>query len=241
VDEPAENWRAALQSGLPLDEWKSLDLLSAFGVPTIRSEVAENWDALLLAAVHIGYPVALKTAESGIDHKSDCHGVRLGLTDEDALKRAYDDLRSRLGPRVIVQAMAGKGVELALGCVFDPDFGPLVMVSAGGPLIELFSDRQFALAPFDERRALQMIERLTIGRILDGVRGALPKDKRGAARALAAFSNTCALLGDAIAEVDVNPLIVSEYWSVAVDALLIPGPPICATRSATDAQSHNDQ
>ena len=238
VDATAENWRRALQSGLLLDEWRSLDLLSAFGVPTIRSEVAQSWDALVLAAARIGYPVALKTAETGIDHKSDCRGVLLGLADRDALKHAYDDLRSRLGPRVIVQAMAAEGVELALGCVFDPDFGPLVMVSAGGSLIELFSDRQFALAPFDEHRALQMIERLVIGRILDGVRGAPAKDKRGAARALAAFSAMCALLGDAIAEADVNPLVVSENGPIAVDALLIPATPICVTKPAAGGQSH---
>jgi acetyltransferase len=227
VDKTAENWRARLQFGLALDEGVSLVLLSAFGVPTIRSEVVERWDALVLAAARIGYPLALKTAGIGIDHKSDCGGVLLGLSDQDALKRAYDDLRGRLGPRVIVQAMADKGVELALGCVSDPDFGPLVMVSAGGALVELFSDRQFALAPFDEHRALQMIERLAIARILDGVRGAAAKDKRGAARALAAFSTMCASLGDAIAEADVNPLVVAETGAVAVDALLIPATQIC--------------
>jgi acetyltransferase len=222
TNDGGQRWRTALGSGQPLDERGSLDLLSAFGVPTIRGEVAESWEALIAAAGRIGYPLALKTAVIGIDHKSDRDGVRLGLGDQDALKRAYDDLCGRLGPRVILQAMAGKGVELALGCVFDPDFGPLVMVSAGGTLIELFSDRQFALAPFDEHRALRMIERLSVARILDGVRGSPAKDKRGAARALAAFSTLCASLGDLVAEADVNPLIVSESGAVAVDALLIP-------------------
>jgi len=214
--------QAAVRSGSTWDERASLDLLAAFGVPTIRSEVAESWDALAGAADRIGYPVALKTAAVGIDHKSDRGGVLLGLSDKETLKCAYDDLRNRLGPRVIVQAMAGKGVELAMGCVFDPDFGPLVMVSAGGTLIELFDDRQFALPPFDEQRALQMIERLAIARVLEGVRGARAKDKRGAARALAAFSEMCASLGDALAEADVNPLVVTETGAVAVDALLIP-------------------
>lgn len=218
----ASRWRTALQSGMALDEHASLDLLSAFGVRTIRSEIAESWDALVLAAARIGYPLALKTAERGIDHKSDLAGVLLGLTDQDALKRAYVDLHDRLGPRVIVQAMAGKGVELAMGCVRDPDFGPLVMVSAGGTLIELFSDRQFALAPIDERQALRMIDRLAIARVLDGVRGAPTKDKHSAARALAAFSTMCASLGGTIAEADVNPLVVTETEAVAVDALLVP-------------------
>ncbi|HWA42846.1 MAG TPA: acetate--CoA ligase family protein [Hypericibacter adhaerens] len=222
ASEAVESWRTALRSDHLWDERRSLDLLSAFGIKTIRSEIAENWEGLAAAGRRIGYPLVLKTAAIGIDHKSDRDGVHLGLTDQDALRCAYDDLSGRLGPRVIVQAMAGKGVELGLGCVLDPDFGPLVMVSAGGTLIELFCDRQFALAPFDEHRALRMIERLAVARTLNGVRGAPAKDKRSAARALADFSIMCASLGSAIAEADVNPLIVSETGAVAVDALLVP-------------------
>jgi hypothetical protein len=222
VPDVAEAQVRALQSGAAFDEGAALDLLSAFGVPAIRSAVADAWATLASAARSIGYPLALKTAEPGIDHKSDRGGVLLNLADEPALQRAYDDLRGRIGARVIVQAMAGKGVELAMGCVRDPDFGPLIMVSAGGSLIELFEDRQFALAPFDEHRALAMIECLTIARVLDGVRGAPAKDKRSAARAVAAFSVLCASLGDTIAEADVNPLIVTEAGAVAVDALLVP-------------------
>ncbi len=221
VDAVVRTWQATLQSRSRLNEHEALDLLSAFGVPTIRNVLADRWEPLALAAAEIGYPVALKTAEPGIDHKSDRGGVLLNVTDEDALKKAHGDLHTRIGPRVIVQAMAGKGVELAMGCVNDPDFGPLIMVSAGGTLIELFGDRQFALAPFDEHRALQMIDRLAIARVLDGVRGAPAKDKHAAARALAAFSVLCASLGDAISEVDVNPLVVTEAGAVAVDALLV--------------------
>jgi hypothetical protein len=150
--------------------------------------------------------------------------VRLALADPAMLEAAYDDLSHRLGPRVIVQAMAGKGVELAMGCVQDPDFGPLVMVSAGGTLIELLADRQFAFAPFDESQALAMMERLAVARILNGIRGAPAQDIPAAARALARFSQMCAMLDDRFAEIDVNPLIVSADGAVAVDALFIASP-----------------
>jgi acetyltransferase len=143
------------------------------------------------------------------------------LADQEALSLAYYNLRDRLGPRVIVQAMAGEGIESAIGCVRDQDFGPLVMVAAGGTMIELFSDRQFALAPFDEDRALEMIDRLAVSRLLNGFRGAPAGNKMGAAKALAAFSTMCSLLRDSVVEVDVNPLIVTEHGVVAVDALLI--------------------
>ena len=214
-------WRKSLIDPLKPGERETLDLLSRFGIPVIRSEIAENCDAALAAATQIGYPVSLKTAADGIAHKSDHDGVRLEIGDDTMLLAAYDHLSVRLGPRVIVQAMAGKGIELAMGCVSDSDFGPLVMVSAGGTLIELLADRQFALPPFDERKALRMIESLAVARMLNGVRGAPAKDKKAAARALAKFSELCAVAGEYISEFDVNPLIVSERGAVAVDALSI--------------------
>jgi acetyltransferase len=214
-------WHGALRNAACPSERETLDLLARFGIPIVRSEAASSSADACAAAERIGYPVALKTAAAGIAHKSDRDGVRLALADPAMLEAAYDDLSARLGPRVIVQAMAGKGVELAMGCVQDPDFGPLVMVSAGGTLIELLADRQFAFAPFDESQALAMMERLAVARILNGIRGAPAQDIPAAARALARFSQMCAMLGDRFAEIDVNPLIVSADGAVAVDALFI--------------------
>jgi succinyl-CoA synthetase beta subunit len=205
-----------------MDEYASLSLLSDFGVPTVPSVIAEDWVELQVATAEMEYPLVLKTAEKGIEHKSDLNGVLLNLADPEALQAAYRDLRSRLGARVIVQRMSGKGIELAFGCVLDPDFGPLVMVSAGGTLIEYFDDRQFALAPFDERKALRMIESLSVAKLLAGVRGAAPKNKPAAAKALSAFSRMCASLSGAILEIDINPVIVTEFGVQALDALVVP-------------------
>jgi hypothetical protein len=98
------------------------------------------------------------------------------------------------------------------------------MVSAGGTLVEHFSDRRFALAPFGEARALAMIQSLPIARLLDGVRGRAPSDKAAAARALSAFSIMCSALAASLSEVDVNPVIVSHSGAFAVDALVVPKP-----------------
>lgn len=214
-------WRSAFTDPAQPSERETLDFLARFQIPVIRSETAGSVADVVAAAERIGYPVALKTAAPGIAHKSDRDGVRLDLRDANALRAAYRDIGERLGPRVIVQAMAEKGVELAMGCVQDPDFGPLVMVSAGGTLIELLRDRQFALAPFDETEARAMIEGLAIAGVLRGVRGAPPQDIAAAARVLARFSGICAGLGEDISEIDVNPLVVTARGAVAVDALLI--------------------
>ena len=215
-------WRHRLAS--PMDEFASLGLLRSFGMDTADSAICDNPEMLGEAAARIGFPVVLKTAEPGIDHKSDKSGVLLGLADEAALRAGYEDLSPRLGRRVIVQKMAGKGVELAFGCVNDPDFGPLVMVSAGGTLVEQFDERRYARAPFGPARAEAMIRSLRIARLIDGVRGDAPRDMKAAARALSSFSRACAALRASIAEIDVNPVIVSTDGAVAVDALIVPAP-----------------
>src|SRR4029079_10179797 len=119
----------------------------------------------------IGFPVALKTAAPGIQHKSDQQGVLLGLRHEDELRAAYQDLASRLGPAVLVAEMAPTGVEIALGLIRDPQFGPYLMVASGGIWIEVLKDRAVAMAPLDRVRAQRLIDRLRIRPLLDGKRG----------------------------------------------------------------------
>ncbi len=116
--------------------------------------------------------------------------------------------------------MAHEGVELAFGGVHDPDFGPIVMVSAGGTLVEFLNDRRFAPAPFGPATSRRMIEGLAVSRLLQGARGASPADMEAAAQALSLFSVMCAALGTAVAEIDANPVIVGPEGAVIVDALV---------------------
>ncbi|MEZ5797726.1 MAG: acetate--CoA ligase family protein [Paracoccaceae bacterium] len=212
-------WTAPLAA--PMDEHASLDLLHAFGIDTARSIPCDTPDAVEAAARDLGFPLVLKTAE-GIDHKSDIGGVILNLRDTAAVLAAYAGLSARLGPRVLVQTMVEKGVELTFGCVNDPDFGPLIMVSPGGTLVEMFDERACARAPFGPVEAEAMIRRLRIARLIDGARGEARRDMAAAANALAAFSRACAALSGSVAEIDVNPVVVTETAAIAVDALIVP-------------------
>jgi acyl-CoA synthetase (NDP forming) len=144
------------EAGPVLGEAEGLALLGDWGVPVVAAEVAGGLEEALAAAGRVGWPVALKTAAPGVVHKSDVNGVRLGLD----------------GPERLAAALAGPGVELALGVVADPQFGPLVMVAAGGVLVEVLRDRRFALPPVDHRQALALLDRLAVRPLLDGVRGA---------------------------------------------------------------------
>ncbi len=218
----AARWRAELSAGGAMDEARSLALLSDFGVPTLPHRVVEDLAEALAAAGELGYPAALKTAMPGVLHKSDLGGVKLGLADADALADAYDDLAARLGPRTLVAPMAGRGVELAFGMIQDAQFGPLVVVGAGGVLIELLRDRAFALPPFGAATARRLVDSLAIRPLLDGARGAPPADIDALAHALSCFSVMAAELSEHLGEVDANPVIAGPDGIVALDGLVVP-------------------
>jgi acyl-CoA synthetase (NDP forming) len=217
-----ERWRGLLRSNRPLGELETLALVGNFGIPDVASARAGSLEEALDGARSMGWPVALKTAESAIPHKTESGGVRLGLRDEDELRAAYHELAGRLGPKVLVQAMAPPGVELALGVVRDEQFGPLVMVAAGGVMIEVLRDRRFALPPLDTHRALAMLDQLAIRPLLDGSGGRPPAEVGRLADAVVRMSAIATALGDEFDALDVNPLIVGPAGCVAVDALVIP-------------------
>jgi acyl-CoA synthetase (NDP forming) len=220
-DDVRERWRARLGSGDDVSELEGLALLADYGVPTIDARGAASVDEAIAAAQEVGWPVALKTAAPGVHHKSDVGGVALGLRDVGALRTAYEDVSSRLGPQVVVATMSPPGVELALGIVRDPQFGPLVVIAAGGVLVEVLRDRRLSFPPLDERRARRSIDLLRVRPLLDGVRGTPPADVDALARAVSRLSVLAADLGEQLDALDVNPVIVTPDGCVAVDALVV--------------------
>jgi acetate---CoA ligase (ADP-forming) len=221
-DDVRERWRARLASGEPFDELEGLALLAAYGISVVESERAETLEDAIAAANRLGFPIAVKTAVPGIQHKSDVGGVRLGVDDLASLEDAYGDLERELGPRVTVSKMAPPGVEIALGVLRDEQFGPLVLVGAGGVLVEVLKDRRLALPPLDVARAKVLVDALEIRPLLDGVRGQSPASVDALARAIAALSWLAYDLGEHLDALDANPMSCSPYGCVAVDALVIP-------------------
>jgi acyl-CoA synthetase (NDP forming) len=130
-------------------------------------------------------------------------------------------MSARLGPRVVVQHQAS-GVEVALGIVRDPLLGPLVMVAAGGVLVELVADRAVALPPVDRATALELIGRLKVASLLAGYRGSAPADVGAVADAIVALGRLAVELGGQLDGVDLNPVIVGADTAYVVDALVLP-------------------
>ncbi len=217
-------WRARLAGTCALDEAEGYELLRDVGVPAPEHRIVEDEAAALAGAEALGYPVVLKTAMPGIAHKSDVGGVALDVRDAKTLGDAYRDLASRLGPRALVAPMLkADGVELVMGMVDDPSFGPIVMLGAGGVFVEVMKDVRALLPPFGPDVARREIDALKIRPLLDGARGRPAVDLDALAETLSRFSAlACALRGSA-KEIDVNPLMAGPRGCIAADALIVGG------------------
>jgi acyl-CoA synthetase (NDP forming) len=215
VDQPR---RARWAAGFTGDT-RAFELLADYGVPVVDIRAAGSVGEAVAAADAIGYPVAMKTV--GAPHKSDVGGVVLGIADPDALRSAYTTMADTLGPAVTVEPMVAAGVEVSVGIVRDPGFGPLLIVAAGGTLVELLADRVVAFPPVSHASARGLLDGLRIRHLLDGWRGAPAVDIDALAEVIVAFSQMAVELGDVVDAVEANPVIVSAHGAVAVDALLM--------------------
>ncbi len=199
-----------------------LSLLAEYGIGVARSVPVTDAACALAAAESIGYPVVLKTDEPAILHKSDVGGVLTGILSSEHLTAGYADLAARLGPRALVCESVPAGVELALGIARDRELGPLIVVGAGGVLVELLADRVVALPPVPARLASELVDGLRVRKLLAGVRGAVAADMNAVIAAITGLSTLALELGDELEALDVNPLICGPAGAVAVDALAIP-------------------
>ena len=198
-----------------------LALLREYGIPVARAERVNSPGEALAAAARIGYPVVLKTDQPGLAHKSDAGGVILGIGSPADLAAAYADLAARLGPAALVCQTVPPGVELALGLIRDPDLGPLIVVGAGGTLVELIADRVVALPPVSADQAAGLLAELKIAPLLAGVRGAAPANVAAIASAITGLAELASELGQDLDALDINPLICRPDGATAVDALVI--------------------
>jgi acetate---CoA ligase (ADP-forming) len=216
----ADRGRALLAAGVTGGP-ALLGLLAEYGIATAAAVQASDEAGVLAAAGSIGYPVVLKTANPGIAHKSDVGGVLLGIPGPAELARAYAGLSARLGPLALVCESVPAGTELAVGVARDPGLGPLVVVGAGGVLVELLADRAVALPPVDPPTAREMISELRVSSLLAGARGAPPAGLDAIIRAITGVSALAMDLGDRLEALDVNPLICGPGGAIAVDALAV--------------------
>jgi succinyl-CoA synthetase beta subunit len=196
-------------------------LLEEAGFPFVEARHATSPAEAAAAAQELGYPVVLKAL--GLLHKSDAGGVVVGIESEAGLAAALTDMATRLSPEgyaVERTAPIGEGIELIVGARREARFGPIALVGMGGVLAEILRDMVVALAPVEADVAEALLHELRGSVLLTGVRGRPPLAIAAAAHALAVLS-TVAARHPEIAEIEVNPLLVTETDAVGLDARLV--------------------
>ena len=201
-------------------EFDGLEMLREFGVSIARYKPINNSIDLLNSLDELSYPLVLKTAEN-INHKSNVNGVKLNLNSKNAVVREYKELNNRLGPKALLMEMYKGSVEICVGAIIDDDFGSVIVLSAGGTLIEVINDSITALAPIDSQTAKQLLLELDISKMFNGVRGSEPINLDVLCHQISNISFMISDLGNNLKEIDINPLICSENGAWAVDCLVI--------------------
>ena len=198
-------------------EEEGQEVLRAYGFPLPQSILAKTAADAAKAAKKIGYPVVMKIASPQIIHKSDAGGVKVGLADEKSVKEAFDIIIKNAKKYnakaeikgVLVQEMVKGGKELIIGSKQEPGFGQVIMLGMGGIYVEVLKDVTFRLAPISNKEADDMIDSIRTKKLLEGVRGEKPADKKKLSELIQRLS---ALLTDfpEIKELDMNPVLVME-------------------------------
>jgi acyl-CoA synthetase (NDP forming) len=197
-----------------------IELLSALQIPVLPSRHAISAADAAEIAEDIGFPVALKAAGGAIVHKTEVGGVQLGLTGADQVAAAFAAMGDRLGSDfggALVQPMAAPGVETIVGVVHEPSFGPLLMFGLGGVATDLLGDRAFRILPLTVEDAHELIRSVRSSPLLFGYRGA-PKANTDALIDVLLRVSALAEIIPELAELDLNPLVVSADGAVVLDA-----------------------
>ena len=207
-----------------LSEYQSKQVLASYGVPVTAERLAADADTAAQAAAEIGFPVALKGNAPDLAHKTEAGLVEIGLADADAVRAAAGRLMAKLPPggNLLVQEMASGKREFLTGMARDAQYGPCVTFGLGGIFAEALNDTVLRLAPVGEREALAMMDEIRAKALLGPYRGMAAVDRAALARAIMGVG-AAALAHPEIAEIDVNPVIISGSRPVAVDALIVLG------------------
>jgi acetate---CoA ligase (ADP-forming) subunit beta len=205
-----------------LSEYDSKQVIQSVGLSITREKLARSRDEAVKFAEELGYPVVLKGCSDKAAHKTEMGLVKLKLAGADEVRKAYDEITGK-GldlDGVLVQEMIKGDREFVIGMSRDPQFGPCVMFGVGGIFTEVIKDVSFRVAPLTEMDAEEMIDEIRMKKLLDEFRGSPAVDRKLLVKALVGISELGYKTNE-IAEIDINPLIITGNRPVVVDALVV--------------------
>jgi acyl-CoA synthetase (NDP forming) len=227
-DEISKRLAKAVAQGLhALNLEESRTIAEMAGIPFNRSGLAASPKEAVKLAEDIGYPLVMKIVSPQVIHKTEVGGVKVNVAKQDDVKKAYKDIIDSVKSHVPDVEIKGilleemvKGPEFIIGTTIDQQFGPMIMFGVGGIYVEVYKDVSFRLIPITKADAEEMLTELKGKAILHGIRGLPEADPEQLSEILLRVSALVDRHKD-IAEMDINPLIVTERGALAVDARII--------------------
>lgn len=220
--EPKPSGKIEKVNGEWLDLNTTEELCSIYGIPQVQQKVCSSWDEIRSKFIQMSSPVVLKAVSEKLIHKSDLGGVITGVKTEKDLAQAFSHLKQILekvgdpNGRIMIQEQVQSELEIVIGGVRDPQFGPMIMVGTGGTLVEVFNDVKFHIAPLTQKEAIDLIEQTKLGKLLSGVRGREAYDKSKLASLIVKVGEMLFNEKD-IEELDMNPVLIQNEEFVPVD------------------------
>ncbi|NPA75185.1 MAG: acetyl-CoA synthetase [Euryarchaeota archaeon] len=201
-----------------MNEYETKMLLRRYGIKVPEGRVVEKLEDV--ESLNLKYPLVAKVLSEKILHKSDVGGVILNIQNKDEAKNAFLKIHEKFSTPVLFEEMAGGGVELIIGVLRDPSFGPAIMFGLGGIFTEVYRDVTFRVLPITEADAWDMLEDIRGSKILKGYRG-VKVNREAIVDTLLKISRLVMDNGDKIEGMDLNPVLAGENDCIVLDAKLI--------------------
>ncbi|MDP8213867.1 MAG: acetate--CoA ligase family protein [Candidatus Euphemobacter frigidus] len=219
---------SAREKNRSLLEPEAYALLAAYDIPVLDYRLATSSEEARKMAGEVDFPVVMKVVSPDIIHKSDSGGVKLNISDEESAGRAFEDILENVSEAVpkaaiegvLIAPMVTGGIEVIMGMVRDPQFGPAVMFGLGGIFVEVLKDVVFEIAPVSREEAESMIKSIKGYPLLAGARGSRPCHIESLIDIVTGISRLSLELPE-IEEIDLNPVLATPERSFVLDARLL--------------------
>ena len=214
-------WNSILKKSSYLNPIEGFSFLNDYNIEIAEHMVCSSLSETIKHSKFIGFPLVLKTLSDNIHHKTEVDGVHINIKNLNELKEKYRDLEHRLGKKVLISKMITGGLEWSIGVKNDPDFGPAVMISLGGTMIDILDEKLILMAPFTPSELDKKLKTLKSYRLLMGYRGSKKYSVKKLCDAASKISYLAFDFKNLIKEIDINPIIIKENNAIAVDNVFI--------------------